>query len=238
MAVETRPRRSRPSRRLPLVLGAALLALVVAAVAVWYFVIRSDSPSKLSLSSTPTSVGPAAPGSLTGTWVPGPMSVAGYRMREKLASIPAPSEAVGRTSSITGEVRVEESGTKVTVPSARFEVNVQTLKSDQSRRDSAIKRSGLETDKFPAATFVTTQPIQTDTTANKVDATGDLTLHGVTKRVTIPLDVRLNGNQIEMVGAIAFPCSDFGMQPPSIAGFVTVESQATMEVSLVLTKKA
>jgi len=67
-----------------------------------------------------------------------------------------------------------------------------------------------------------------------VSATGALTLHGVTKTVTIPIDARLNGSKIELVGSITFPFSQFGMTPPSIGGFVTVQDNATMEFQVVL----
>jgi hypothetical protein len=54
--------------------------------------------------------------------------------------------------------------------------------------------------------------------------------------VTIPIDARLTGSQIELVGSITFPFSQFGMTPPSIGGFVTVQNNATMEFQLLLTR--
>jgi len=70
-----------------------------------------------------------------------------------------------------------------------------------------------------------------------ISATGDLTIHGVTKSVTIPIDARLTGSDIELVGSITFPFSEFGMTPPSIGGFVSVENNATMEFQLLLTRQ-
>jgi len=74
--------------------------------------------------------------------------------------------------------------------------------------------------------------------AVRVSATGDLTVHGVTKSVTIPIDARLTGSKIELVGSITFPFSQFGMTPPSIGGFVTVQNNATMEFQLLLAQGA
>ena len=71
-----------------------------------------------------------------------------------------------------------------------------------------------------------------------MSATGDLTIHGVTKSVTIPIDARLTGSKIELVGTITFPFSQFGMTPPSIGGFVTVQKNATMEFQLLLAQGA
>src|SRR2546430_10261236 len=98
---------------------------------------------------------------------------------------------------------------------------------------------GLESDRNPAASFIPTSPTPVPADAGngqafQISATGKLTLHGVTRTVTIPIDARLSGSQIELVGSITFPFSDFGMTPPSIGGFVSVQDNATMEVQLQL----
>ena len=110
-------------------------------------------------------------------------------------------------------------------------------------RDQRIHRMGLESDRYPTATFVLSSPITLpgDAAAGQVinvSATGALTIHGVTKTVTIPIQARLTGSQVELVGSITFPFSDFGMTPPSIGGFVTVQDNATMEFDLKLAKQA
>lgn len=66
--------------------------------------------------------------------------------------------------------------------------------------------------------------------------TGDLTLHSVTKNVTIPAQARLVGSTIEVVGSLAFPFADFDIEPPNIAGFVSVHDEGTLEFKLVLTR--
>src|SRR6202158_3865909 len=84
---------------------AGALILGAAGVGVLYFVVfAGSSPQKLVLSS-PT---PSASGSGTastagaGTWIVGSGSVAGYRVREELASLAAPSDGVGGTSGLPG----------------------------------------------------------------------------------------------------------------------------------------
>jgi polyisoprenoid-binding protein YceI len=226
---------------------AAALILGAAGVGVLYFVVfAGSSPQKLALSS-PT---PSASGSVTntastagaGTWTVATGSVAGYRVREQLASLAAPSDAVGRTSSITGTLTLTQAADGYAVTAANFTVDVSKLTSDQSRRDQRIHSQGLESDRYPTATFKLTSPITLTTDAANgqtvhVSASGDLTIHGVTKSVTIPIDARLTGSQIELVGSITFPFSQFGMTPPSIGGFVTVQNNATMEFQLLLTRQ-
>ena len=63
---------------------------------------------------------------------------------------------------------------------------------------------------------------------------GALSIHGVTKTVTIPVTARLTGSEIEIVGSITFPWAEFGMQVPNVGGFVSVDSTATMEFDLFL----
>jgi len=42
----------------------------------------------------------------------------------------------------------------------------------------------------------------------------------------------LSAIAIEVVGSITFPFEEFGMSPPSIGGFVSVQDNATMEFDL------
>ena len=227
---------------------AGALVLGAAGVGVLYLaVFAGSSPSKLTL-STPTpsssaSSSPLAAAAGAGTWTVGSGSQAGYRVREQLASLPAPSDAVGRTSAITGTLTLTQSATGLTVTNAAFTVDVSTLTSDRAQRDQRIHRQGLESDRYPSATFQLASPITLPAEAASgqaihVSATGALTLHGVTKTVTIPIDGLLSGSQIQLVGSISFPFSDFGMTPPSIGGFVSVQNTATMEFKLVLTQQA
>ncbi len=207
---------------------AGVLILGAAGVGIIYFVVfAGSSPQKLALSSAT----PSASGSL-----------AGYRVREQLASFAAPSDAVGRTSAITGTFSLTQSASGYGVTAASFSVDVSKLTSDQSRRDQRIHSQGLESDRYPTATFTLTSPIALPADAASgqtihVSAIGDLTIHGVTKSVTIPIVAQMTGSKIELVGSITFPFSQFGMTPPSICGFVTVQSNATMEFQLMLSRQ-
>lgn len=214
-------------------LVAAALVLAIAAFAGTYLVFfNDDSPDEFTLNTADERAD--ATGDINGTWTVASGSEAGYRVREKLANLPAQSDAVGRTPDVTGSAVIADSS----VTAASFEVDVTTLKSDEGRRDNRIRTSGLESDKYPEATFTLTEPIpidaDTDAASVNFEAKGDLTLHGVTKEVTIPIEATRNGDRLELVGSITFPFSDFAIDPPSIAGFVTVEDDATMEFHIFL----
>jgi len=221
---------------------AGVVAVGAAGVLFIYFVLFSHSaPAPLALAS-PSAVG-ASP-ALTATEIPGiwtvtTRSVAGYRVREQLAFLQSPSDAVGRTSQITGSATITGSASALTVSAASFSVNVQSLTSDQQMRDSHIQTLGLESAQFPEATFVLSSPVSllaNATSGAEVHAslTGALSIHGTTKSVTIPVSARLSGSEIEIVGSITFPWGEFGMQVPNVAGFVTVDGTAKMEFDLFL----
>lgn len=223
-----------------IVVGAAALAGVYLVVA------GGTSPPPLALStpapastaaSTATGTAPGPSAQVAGGWTVGAGSIAGYRVREQLASLPALSDAVGRTSSVTGTLTLTESGAGLTLSEASVRVDVSTLSSDRSMRDQRIRSIGLESARYPTATFTLTTPVLVPAEAAAgqavtLAATGELTMHGTTRMETIPLQARLTGAQIEVAGSITFGWGDFGMTAPSIGGFVSVTDRATMEFDL------
>jgi polyisoprenoid-binding protein YceI len=225
------------NKRTLLYAATGVVVLAVGAFALAYFVLfPTDSPDKFALSdaseATPAATATAAAADGVSTWTVADGSEAGYRVREKLAFLAAKNDAVGRTSSVTGSAESTGDGDTLEFSKASFEIDLSTLTSDQSRRDQRIREIGIESDRFPKATFALTKPLKLD--AKKVDASGDLTLHGVTKTVTIPLEVRQSGTTVEAVGSLTFPWGDFDMTAPSVAGFVSVEDEATLEFDLKL----
>lgn len=227
------------------VLGAVVLAGAGFGLA-YRLAFAGSSPQKLTLSAATATPSASASSSgladASGSWTVASGSQAGYRVREQLASLPAPSDAVGRTSSVHGTVTLAASGSSSSVSAASITVDVNTLTSDRAMRDARIHRQGLESDRYPTASFVLSSPIALPADAGNgqainVSATGALAIHGVTRTVTIPMQARLSGTQIELAGSITFPFSDFGMTPPSIGGFVTVQDKATMEFDLKLAKQ-
>jgi polyisoprenoid-binding protein YceI len=224
---------------------AGVVAVGAAGVLFVYFVLFSHSaPPPLALTSPSGAAAASASPALTATDIPGAWtvasrSVAGYRVREQLAFVQAPSDAVGRTSQITGSVTIAGSSSALSVSAASFTVNVQSLTSDQQMRDSRLQAIGIESAQFPKATFVLSSPVTLPADAASgveihVSLTGALTIHGTTRTETIPVQARLSGSEIDVVGSITFPWADFNMQAPNIAGFVTVDNTATMEFDLFL----
>jgi polyisoprenoid-binding protein YceI len=240
-------------------IAAAVVLVVVLGAAGWWFFIRDDAPEAANIddasqtleeaagsgdaTDTTTADGAAA---LDGEWSVDASigsfddfsgTYAGYRMDEELAGVGA-TTAVGRTPDVTGGITI--AGRQVTTGS--FEVDMTTLTSDRDMRDNAIRSRGLETDAFPTATFELTQPVDLpegiDTAGASVpfSATGNLTLHGVTKEVTLDFDAETRDGTIAIVGSTPVRLADYDMEAPTTAVALSVADQGTLEFQLFLTK--
>jgi polyisoprenoid-binding protein YceI len=163
---------------------------------------------------------------LSGAWTVGDGSTAGYRVDEVLNGTDV--TVVGTTDQVTGSVTVE--GESVTA--ATIDVDVASIATDSENRDGYFRDDAMEASTYPTATFVLTQPIDAGVPADgdveTVEATGDLTMHGVTKSVTVSLQAALSGDGVQVSGSVPVTFSDYGVEAPSF-GFVQVEDSGTVE---------
>jgi polyisoprenoid-binding protein YceI len=200
--------------------GVAGITLLIAAVVVVSYLRGRDTPPAPSLpkeAATPT-------GELQGGLQPAAGSFVGYRVNETLIGIGL-NTAVGRTSAVKGVATV--AGGRIVA--ARFEIETGTLRSDEARRDETMRFRGLETDRYPKAGFVLAAPA---TLAPRFTAHGRLTLHGRTRPVKVRLQSRRDGDGVDLAGSTPIEFSDYGMQPPSVAGVASVRDHGQMEVRL------
>jgi polyisoprenoid-binding protein YceI len=94
----------------------------------------------------------------------------------------------------------------------------------------------LHPDQYPDITFqstnVTAKAAGTDRYQVKID--GDLTLHGVTRRITIPVVVTLSGNDLRAVGEFDIDRDDFKVKATSaFHGMVRVSDEIEFEFDIV-----
>jgi polyisoprenoid-binding protein YceI len=119
--------------------------------------------------------------------------------------------------------------------------DLRQLKSDKSMRDERLHTMGIESDTFPTAEFTLGDPIVFSARPAagetvKKSAMGTLTMHGVTRSVTVALQARWSGDSIEVVGSLPIRFPDYDITPPSI-GPITVEDHGTMEFHLFFAKR-
>jgi polyisoprenoid-binding protein YceI len=211
----------------------AVVVLVVAAPFVYIHFFEDDAPPPLALpdpapTTKPSTGATTAPtGSLTGKWSVAKGSTVGYRAKEVLFG--QDNDAAGRTNDVTGSATFD--GT--TVKSAEMTADLTTVSSDRTQRDQAFQGRIMNTSEFPTATFKLTKAIAlekvpADGETITVDATGDLTLHGVTKSVTTPIKARKTGDLIEINGSIPIAWVDYQIPDPSFFG-AKVQDHGSLE---------
>jgi polyisoprenoid-binding protein YceI len=218
-----------------------LLALVLVGGAAFYWMLSGKSAAPLALQARTSVATVAESASLSGHWtvVAGPAdqaTTAGYRVVEKVVGGLASDTATGRTSDVTGSVTVAD--TKVTA--ATFTVNMTTLKSDKSLRDSVLKTVGIQNSKFPTATFTLTNPIAlpqiTPGKIYQVNARGTLRLHGVSRSVSVSLQCQQTETGFVVLADMPISMADYAIKAPSIAGVVSVEHHGYFEIRVNLAK--
>ncbi|HYD09517.1 MAG TPA: YceI family protein [Acidimicrobiales bacterium] len=236
------------------VIGVVVVAVVLAGVGIWWF-FEDDAPEEVSLESARDSVTSTTAGDvdsseiegLDGVWTVDSTSgefdfesatgtFAGFRIQEELAGI-GQTTAVGRTGGVTGEMTID--GTTVT--DATFEVDMTTITTNESRRDDRVQQA-LETEQFPTATFTLTEPIDLGDGADsgdpvQVTAVGDLTIHGVTKAIELPIEAQLVDGTIVVVGSTDVVFSDYGVEVPQAQIVLSVEDHGVLELQLLLVKQ-
>ncbi len=223
-------------RRIGKWLALGLVLVVALGVAGWYFFLKTDPEPRATIEQTPVVTDGGAAAGPDGTWTVKPGTAdnfVGYRVTEKLFANISETEATGRTDQVTASMTID--GT--TVSDVTVTADLRDLTSDNSFRDGRIKSEGLESDRFPEAKFVLTSPITLGEVpvageTVKAEATGDFTLHGVTRSVTISLEGRWDGTQVQVVGSLPIVFGDYGISAPTAQAVASVEDHGELELHL------
>ena len=94
------------------------------------------------------------------------------------------------------------------------------------------KRASTPPRRSPSPTRSTSARSRTRNTDVTASATGELTLHGVTKTVTFDVQGRSTGSQVQIAGSIPITFADWGISNPSF-GPVTTQDNGNLEFSIV-----
>ncbi len=156
-----------------------------------------------------------------------------YRVREQLAGFDLPRDAIGATKGVVGRIVVGADG-KVVKESSKFVIQLDELKSDQGRRDNFLRRSTLETSKYPTAELVPTAleglllPLAPGS-SQTFSVKGDLTVHGTTHPTVWQVTARAEGGEILGTAATAFTFKDFGLEQPRVPIVLSVADTIRLE---------
>lgn len=109
---------------------------------------------------------------------------------------------------------------------------------DQQKQiiDKELKDIVLHPDQYPDITFQSTNVTVKNSAAGRYDVKidGNLTLHGVTRRITIPAMVTLSGDNLRAVGEFSIDRDDFKVKATSaFHGMVRVDDDIKFEFDIV-----
>ena len=249
-----------PQKRRLLLIGvpvAVVVVVVVAAVAWWF--LRDDAPDEVNLADataqitdttvaalTDTTVAPATdttaaevpstPGDVSGTWnVDTTGTFVGFRVDEELAGLGSVT-AVGRTPEVAGTLTIDGSS----VTAVEITADMTSLTTDDSRRDNKMLNA-LSVDQFPTATFSLTEPIDLGDAASSGapfagTANGNLTIKGITKPVSMPIEAQVVNGAIVVVGSVEIVFADFDVSVPSAPIVLSAEDRGPLELQLFFTR--
>ena len=180
--------------------------------------------------ATAPAVTPAAPaGGTSGQYVVVEGSEITFTVGEVLSRFPTPIKAVLRTSELSGQIKLD--GQPSTV-----EVDLHSLNSDQQYRDRYVKLQMFP--KHPVASFtvdsVTDLPDEFgsgDTFQRSVS--GTLNLKGADFPISFDLEVRNDGNLLNVLGRTVFTWQQLGIPVPTARSVVSIEDEVHVEILLV-----
>ena len=136
--------------------------------------------------------------------------------------------AVGRTRGVSGDITVD-----LDRPAAsrlgEIVIDVSQFTSDETRRDNFIRRSGLESARFPLARFVPSaiEGLPEELAAGEevsFTVSGDLTVKQVTLTVAWTVTAQLDADRITGSAETQILMSDFGVGPIRISFLATEDA--------------
>jgi polyisoprenoid-binding protein YceI len=140
-------------------------------------------------------------------------------------------------STLSGEVTIappNAPGTTVAIRivSASMKETGDFNEKEKQEIESQMHDTVLESAKFPEITFQSTSVKYSEGVGHVIDATieGDLALHGVTKKITVPARITIDGELLRATGSIKINRPDYKIETKS-AGGGTVKVAKTIDIN-------
>jgi len=110
-------------------------------------------------------------------------------------------------------------------------VDLASAATGDADRDQTLPTADwFNTAKFPRATFTSTAI--RDLGGGRYQASGNLSLKGVTKPVTLPFTLQIQGNTARMNGQVVINRSQFGVGQGQFAGADTIPHEVTVTIAV------
>ncbi len=162
-------------------------------------------------------------------------TTARYLIRERLARLELPNDAVGETKEVTGNILFNSQGSVQN--SSQFTVNVKSLVSDESRRDRYVRNNTLKTGMYPEVYFKLLEvkdlgwPIPSEG-SHQFSLIGDITIMDVTRSITWDAEVIFSEQSLTGVARATILFEDFAITKPSLSFILSVADEIRLELDL------
>jgi len=110
---------------------------------------------------------------------------------------------------------------------------------DRKEIEASMKQKVLETAKFPRITFrsIGVTVDGTKDASSSIKLVGNLWLHGVGHKITIPMTVTLQGDSLRAIGTTKLHQTHYGIEPYTAAiGTIRVKDEVTLSFDIVATR--
>lgn len=179
-------------------------------------------PSPVAPSPTAT-----APSDHT-TYVVGEGSETTFTVREELARLPTPFDAVIRTTELSGEIDLGGGRSVVTI-------DLHTLSSDERFRDRYIRRVMFPDSRTASFTVDSVDEVvdslsEGETVTRSVE--GVLGIRGIEVPLTFEVEARLDGEVLHVLGRTTFTWEQLEIPVPRARSVVSVADEVRVEVLL------
>jgi polyisoprenoid-binding protein YceI len=117
-----------------------------------------------------------------------------------------------------------------------LDIPASGLDTDHEGRDKRIKETCLEVSRFPSIRFESTEIRNRDKDyspglSGKAEVTGLLDLHGVQKRIVVPVDYTYAADHLQVKGKVTIKMSDFRIPEPKFL-FLRVKDEIKIEFEI------
>ena len=138
--------------------------------------------------------------------------------------------------SMSGKASFEVAGNQLKdIKTLSISVESESLKSGKSGMDKNTYKA-LKTDKFKTITYKiysVTKVTLLEDGSYKVETQGDLTIIGVTKRISVPVIVKMNGKKAVVSGKFSIDMTHYTVVPPTaLMGTIKTGKELTIDFKI------
>ena len=176
---------------------------------------------------------------MSGNWRATTGSYTGYTVTTTVVLL-GRETITGRTSAVTGSAQIRLVDGRERLVSSRFTADLRAATTGRliyDRQANAI----FDTATYPTGTFVLVTPLSLPSAATiargvAVTLVGNLTMHGVTRRVTVPVRVAGSTTRFTVTGSSAVRLTDYRIPLVAAGGLARADDRATIDFRVVFVR--